>query len=84
MFFHQELSSIVLNASTNPICCVTTNLDMKDNRVRRALSDTVTDILPVGSAGGSLVSSLTAFQDMWVTRAEYDDAGPGIVHRKCL
>ena len=34
--------------------------------------------------GGSLVSSLTAFQGMWVTRAEYDDAGPSIVHRKCF
>lgn len=34
--------------------------------------------------GGSILSSLTTFQDMWVTKAEYDESGPGIVHRKCF
>merc|ERR1719493_100249 len=34
--------------------------------------------------GGSILSSLSTFQDMWVTKEEYDESGPGIVHRKCF
>jgi actin-related protein len=34
--------------------------------------------------GGSILSSLSTFQAMWITRAEYDESGPGIVHRKCF
>ena len=41
--------------------------------------------------GGSILSSLESFgtdynesfQSGWVTKAEYDDVGPSIVHRKC-
>jgi len=34
--------------------------------------------------GGSILSSLNNFQTMWITKAEYDDSGPQIVHRKCF
>jgi len=34
--------------------------------------------------GGSILSSLATFQSMWITKDEFDDAGPGIVHRKCF
>ncbi|KAF0984296.1 hypothetical protein FDP41_007473 [Naegleria fowleri] len=34
--------------------------------------------------GGSILASLTTFQSMWITKEEYEDAGPGIVHRKCF
>jgi len=34
--------------------------------------------------GGTILSSLTSFQDNWVTKAEYEEAGPAIVHRKCF
>jgi actin-related protein len=34
--------------------------------------------------GGSIVSSLSTFQTMWIRKEEYDEAGPGIVHRKCF
>ena len=34
--------------------------------------------------GGSILSSLSTFQAMWITRAEYDESGPSIVHRKCF
>jgi actin len=34
--------------------------------------------------GGSILSSLTTFQQMWITKDEYDESGPGIVHRKCF
>ena len=34
--------------------------------------------------GGSILSSLSTFQNMWITKEEYDDAGATIVHRKCF
>jgi len=34
--------------------------------------------------GGSILSSLSTFQDMWIQKHEYDESGPGIVHRKCF
>jgi len=34
--------------------------------------------------GGSILSSLSTFQEMWINRTEYDEAGPAIVHRKCF
>jgi actin, other eukaryote len=34
--------------------------------------------------GGSILSSLSTFQQMWVSKAEYDESGPAIVHRKCF
>jgi len=34
--------------------------------------------------GGSILSSLSSFQEMWITKDEYDDSGPAIVHRKCF
>merc|ERR1711972_77248 len=33
--------------------------------------------------GGSILSSLSTFEEMWVTKNEYDESGPSIVHRKC-
>jgi len=34
--------------------------------------------------GGSILASLTTFQQMWISRQEYDESGPTIVHRKCF
>mmetsp|Transcript_9088 Transcript_9088/g.28767 ORF Transcript_9088/g.28767 Transcript_9088/m.28767 type:complete len:377 (+) Transcript_9088:60-1190(+) len=34
--------------------------------------------------GGSILASLSTFQTMWISKSEYDEAGPGIVHRKCF
>lgn len=34
--------------------------------------------------GGSILASLTTFSQMWVTREDYQESGPGIVHRKCF
>lgn len=34
--------------------------------------------------GGSILASLSTFQQMWVTKQEYDESGPSIVHRKCF
>jgi actin-related protein len=34
--------------------------------------------------GGSILASTTTFQLMWISKQEYDEAGPTIVHRKCF
>lgn len=34
--------------------------------------------------GGSILASLSTFQQMWISKQEYDETGPGIVHRKCF
>uniref|UniRef100_A0A7S0ZHH6 Actin n=1 Tax=Timspurckia oligopyrenoides TaxID=708627 RepID=A0A7S0ZHH6_9RHOD len=34
--------------------------------------------------GGSILASLSTFQQMWVSKTEYDEMGPTIVHRKCF
>ncbi|KAJ3404363.1 hypothetical protein CcCBS67573_g02854 [Chytriomyces confervae] len=34
--------------------------------------------------GGSILASLSTFQSMWVSKQEYDESGPSIVHRKCF
>ena len=34
--------------------------------------------------GGSILASLSTFQQMWISKQEYDESGPAIVHRKCF
>ncbi|ETO04571.1 actin [Reticulomyxa filosa] len=33
--------------------------------------------------GGSILSSLTPFQEMWFLKEQYDEHGPTLVHKKC-
>jgi actin len=33
--------------------------------------------------GGSILSSLSTFRDIWITKENYDETGPNIIHRKC-
>uniref|UniRef100_A0A2K5N978 Actin, cytoplasmic 1 n=1 Tax=Cercocebus atys TaxID=9531 RepID=A0A2K5N978_CERAT len=34
--------------------------------------------------GGSTLASLSTFQQMWISRQEYEDSGPSILHHKCF
>jgi actin len=34
--------------------------------------------------GGSILSSLSTFQEMWISKAEYEESGSFIIHRKCF
>ncbi|ETO10880.1 actin [Reticulomyxa filosa] len=33
--------------------------------------------------GGSILSSLTPFQEMWFSKEQYDEHGPTLIHKKC-
>jgi len=34
--------------------------------------------------GGSILASLTSFQNMWLTKQEYLEMGPSVIHKKCI
>ncbi|CAF3480989.1 unnamed protein product, partial [Rotaria sp. Silwood2] len=34
--------------------------------------------------GGSILASLSTFQSKWISKQEYDESGPSIVHGKCF
>ncbi|XP_006902072.1 PREDICTED: actin, cytoplasmic 1-like [Elephantulus edwardii] len=34
--------------------------------------------------GGSILASLSTFQQMWISKQEYDESGPSVIHRKCF
>ena len=34
--------------------------------------------------GGSILTSLSNFENLWVTKSDYKEVGTGIVHRKCF
>ncbi|KAH9209867.1 actin family [Leptodontidium sp. 2 PMI_412] len=34
--------------------------------------------------GGSILACLSTFQSVWISKQEYDEFGPSIVHRKCF
>ena len=34
--------------------------------------------------GGSILGSLSSFRKVWITKDDYDEVGPGIVHKKCI
>ncbi len=34
--------------------------------------------------GGSIISSLSTFQSMWIKKEEYEESGAQVVHRKCF
>ncbi|CAB3373601.1 actin-like [Cloeon dipterum] len=38
---------------------------------------------PSAWTGGAIFAELPTFQNLWITKAEYDDHGPAIVHKKC-
>ena len=33
--------------------------------------------------GGSILASLSNFKESWITKKEYDEHGPSVVHTKC-
>jgi len=34
--------------------------------------------------GGSILSSLPSFSEMWISKQDYDESGPRIVHQRCF
>lgn len=34
--------------------------------------------------GGSVICNLSSFQQMWISKEDFEECGPSIIHRKCL
>nr|CDS30597.1 actin [Hymenolepis microstoma] len=34
--------------------------------------------------GGSIMGSLSSFRKIWISKEDYEEVGPGIVHKKCI
>jgi len=68
------------------------NIDKRLNKELTALAPSAVKVKIVAPPerkysvwiGGSILSSLSTFQEMWITKDEYDESGPQIVHRKCF
>lgn len=80
----KELTS--LSPSSMKVCCV-------DGRMNYLLSHSLLQVKIVAPPerkysvwiGGSILASLSTFQNLWCSKQEYDESGPGIVHRStCL
>ncbi|XP_021356946.1 actin, plasmodial isoform-like [Mizuhopecten yessoensis] len=65
------------------------------DRLRKELHGIVPDVMKVkviapqdriysAWIGGSILGSLSTFQQMLISKQEYGECGPGIVHRKCF
>ena len=39
-------------------------------------------VVLVACAGGSILASLGSFQQMWMSKQEYEEHGAGMIHKK--
>merc|ERR1712157_669137 len=68
------------------------NLDARLNKEMTTLAPASIKVKVIAPAerkysvwiGGSILSSLTTFQEMWISKEQYDESGPGIVHKMCF
>ena len=64
--------------------------------IKQRLTNELTDLFPQGTKfkviapperrasvwiGGSIMASLTTFQDKWITKLQYDEYGPNVIHK---
>jgi actin-related protein len=72
----------------------TTMFDKIDQRVQKEVTNLAPSTMTIKIVapperkysvwiGGSILASLSTFEEMWVSKDEYDESGPSIVHRKC-
>lgn len=85
-------SSIVVSGGCSLLPGLTERLHGKLNELVPQMSMKVKMIAPQTPSerrfsvwiGGSILASLSTFQQMWIAKSEYDESGPSIVHRKCF
>jgi actin, other eukaryote len=81
-------SNIVLSGGTTMLPNLPERLHAE--LVRMAPNDTKVKVVAPADrkysvwAGGSILASLSTFQDMYMTKAEYGESGPALIHRKCF
>lgn len=85
----QLLNNIVVTGGTSLIQGMTDriNLDLMGayagTKVRVNAPGNVIERRSAAWIGGSILASLGSFHQMWISKKEYDEHGPGIVEKRC-
>jgi actin-related protein len=88
-FFSTDLSVVLAGGSTMfPGIAERLQLELKELFSAAGVATKLKVIAPPERKystwiGGSIVASLSTFQQAWISKEEYDESGPAIVHRKC-
>ncbi len=85
----QLFASVVLAGGNTNFSGLEHRLESELRKLRQSSSGIVNVIAPANRqqltwTGGSILASLSTFQPMWISKTEYQESGPQIVHRKCF
>jgi actin-related protein len=61
-----------------------TDLLVQNNRVKIISHPKINERKIASWVGGSILASTSAFQNLWISKFEYNDVGENIIFRKCL
>lgn len=85
----QLLANVVLSGGTSLIPGLAQRLDHElkapypSLRVRLQAPGNIAERKYAAWIGGSILASLGTFHQMWVSKREYEEHGPGIVEKRC-
>lgn len=85
--FQELFSNVILSGGT-------TMLDGLQERLHKDLNESCEEAVAVKVVapperrysvwmGGAALASMSSFQDNWISKAEYEESGSSIVHKKC-
>lgn len=83
-------SNIILAGGSSMFDCLPERLSKEIQKLAPSTSSSSVKVIAMPErnysawVGASILSSLGNFQIMWITKTEYDEAGPQIVQRKCF
>ncbi len=80
--FEKELGSLFLGNEKNMGICKRKGEGMNKSKIREYPGSIEPKL--VAWVGGSIISCLSSFQDVWICKDEYDEMGVNIVHRRCF
>lgn len=87
---HQLLGAVVITGGSSLLTGLAERLKAELNKLVRAgsrvevVAASANDRGRLSWLGASVLASLPAFEDMWVTKDDFEENGPVIVHRKCF
>lgn len=83
---HKDLfASIVLSGGTSLLPGLPERLESELSRFEPATKINAPPERAISVwIGGSILASLSTYKQMWISKHEYEESGPGIVHRKCF
>ena len=61
-----------------------TDLLVPNNRVKIISHPKINERKIASWVGASILASTSAFQNLWISKFEYEDVGDNIIYRKCL